>query len=731
MKRICLLLPVFFLMTGSLLAQVNWSFKSEHAGGDEYKLIFTANIQDGWYTYSQFLESDDGPVATSFEFMEGAHFELKGKAKESGDKVTKFDKVFGMNLTKFKHKAVFTQTVKAKDISQPIEGYLMFMTCNDETCKPPTPVDFKFTLTPPNSGGSDDSKSDQKSDTKSGQTQPADNSGNQEGIAGTGDALPGMEDITNGTGTETENGDGQDTAVNQSPPPPDDAHFKGFFDSKRNINSTVFVNNCDAPQEKTNSLFWVFIAGFLGGLVALLTPCVFPMIPLTVSFFTKRSKDRTTGLRNALWYGSSIVIIYVGIGILLTSIFGPTILNEMSTDMYFNLLFFAVFVIFALSFFGLFEITLPSSWVNRSDKMADRGGMLGIFFMAFTLALVSFSCTGPIVGTLLVETAKTNAGDALLGFIPVRPLVGMTGFGLALALPFALFAMFPGWLNSLPRSGGWMDNVKITLGFVELALAFKFLSTADMVRHWGILKFELFIGIWLVCALLLGLYQLGVLRMKGAKGFPGPLRAAVGILSLAFAGYLADGLVNYKSLTLLSGIAPPVHYNFFRPMDCPHGLDCYHDFDEALAVAKEQNKPLFVDFTGYGCVNCRKMEETVWHRPGIIEHLKENYVIASLYVDDQERLFPDDKFDYLLDPGTGQKMRTKGAKWAAFEINNFGKSTQPLYVLMHNDGETLLSAPRGYTPEIEEYKSFLDCGYDAFSKVNEKTEKDGSRIGQK
>jgi thiol:disulfide interchange protein DsbD len=717
MKLNLLSTVAFLLLSFGLQAQnpVKWAFSSKDAGNGNVDLIFTATIDEGWTCYSQFLESDDGPVATSFTYLEGPHFSLKGKAKESGDKFTKFDNVFGMNLTKFKHKAIFTQRVAISDYNTPIEGYLTFMTCNDESCLPPKDVDFKFEIPAPSQ--SSDKAANPATDSPNKQDAPApgkDETTTPESPAAGGVVPEEGNGAANGGSETPVIGEEGSTAV-----APTDANFMGFFDSKRDINSEEYVANCSAPEEKRSSLFWIFIAGFLGGLVALLTPCVFPMIPLTVSFFTKRSKDRASGLRNALWYGSSIVIIYVSIGILLTALFGPTILNEMSTDMYFNLLFFVVFVVFALSFFGLFEIQLPSSWVNKSDKMADRGGMLGIFFMAFTLALVSFSCTGPIVGTLLVETAKNNAGDALLGFIPLRPLVGMFGFGLALALPFALFAMFPGWLNSLPRSGGWMDNVKITLGFVELALAFKFLSTADMVRHWGILKFELFIGIWLVCALLLGLYQLGILNMKGAKGFPGVGRLTVGILSLAFAGYLANGLIKYQSLTLLSGIAPPVHYNFFRPMDCPHGLDCYHDFDEALAVAKEQNKPLFVDFTGYGCVNCRKMEETVWHRPGVIEHLKENYVVASLYVDDQERLFPDNKFHYLLDPHTGEKIRTKGDKWAKFEINNFGQSSQPLYVLMHNDGKTLLSAPRGYTPKLEEYKAFLDCGYDAFEKVQQ------------
>ena len=672
---------------------VKWSFNMKDAGNGEFDIVMTGTIEDGYYTYSQFLESEDGPVATTVNFEEGPHFKLVGKAKESGEIIKVFDKVFGMNLTKFKHKAVFTQRVKVIDATKPINGYVNYMVCNDEMCLPPS--DAEFSLKPPVPSS----------------PAPAATPGKD---GGQGNIPP---PVSNGQTDTIKTGVGQAPAVPAGPTAPDDANFKGFFDTKRDINSAQFVNNCGIVEEdRGGSLLWVFVAGFLGGLVALLTPCVFPMIPLTVSFFTKRSKDRKKGIRNAIWYSASIVIIYVGIGILLTMLFGPTILNEMSTDMYFNLLFFVVFVVFALSFFGLFEITLPSSWVNSSDQMADKGGLLGIFFMAFTLALVSFSCTGPIVGTLLVETAKSNAGSALFGVIPARPLVGMTGFGMALALPFGLFALFPGWLNSLPKSGSWMDNVKVTMGFVELALAFKFLSTADMVRHWGILKFELFLGIWFVIGLLLSLYQFGIIKLKNTDRLNWG-RMGVGVMSLAFTVYVGWGLFNYQSLSLLSGIAPPVHYNYFRPMDCPHGLDCFHDFDEGLAEAKRLNKPMFVDFTGYGCVNCRKMEENVWHRPGIYEHLKENYVLVSLYVDDQERLFPDSKFQYLLDPNTGEKIRTKGDKWAKFEINNFGQASQPWYVLMHHDGKTLLNQPRGYTPNEEAYKAFLDCGVDAFQRV--------------
>lgn len=693
-------------LAAALVAQnpVKWAFTSKDAGNGEHDLIFTATIDEGWNTYSQFLESEDGPVPTEITFEEGSHFKLKGKAKEGGNKFTKYDNVFGMNLTKFAGKAILTQRVTVADASKPITGYVTFMVCNDEMCLPPKDVDFEFKIT---AAGKTEAPPTDDQKSPSSPTPP--DAGGDTG------ATPSTEETDAAIGT---------TAIAATEPArPDDANFQGFFDSKREINPAEFVNACAAEPEESGSGWWVFIAGFLGGLIALLTPCVFPMIPLTVSFFTKRSRDRASGLRNALWYSSSIVLIYVGIGILLTSIFGPSILNEMSTDMYFNLLFFAVFVIFALSFFGLFEITLPSSWVNQSDKMADKGGMLGIFFMAFTLALVSFSCTGPIVGTLLVETAKINAGDALFGLIPIRPLIGMTGFGLALALPFGLFAMFPGWLQSLPRSGNWMDNVKVTLGFVELALAFKFLSTADMVRHWGILKFELFLALWFLCALFLGLYQLGLLpKLKGASGKPGVSRAVVGIASLAFAAYIGNGLINYQSLSLLSGIAPPVHYNYFRPMDCPHQLDCYKDFDEGLKVAQLENKPLFVDFTGYGCVNCRKMEENVWNKEEVLRQLRSNYVIVSLYVDDQARLFPDSKLKYLQDPHTGEKIRTVGGKWSSFQINNFQRNSQPWYVLMHNDGKTLLNQPRGYTPDVAEYRAFLECGFDAFAQLKSKEE---------
>jgi thiol:disulfide interchange protein len=738
---------LFLLLPLWMFAQnpVKWSFTTKDAGNCQMDLIITGTIDDGWYTYSQFLESDEGPVATSFTFKDGAHFKLVGKAQESGDKFTVHDKVFDMKLTKFKHKAVFTQRVEVSDPSKPIKGYVSFMSCNDEMCLPPKDIDFSFTVNCNKAGAP------AKTDGNTPAPAPTPAPGAPKTAVNTPPPASGFELPTAAPTTKTpaaettpitaatpENNTGTGTEIPVTPgyTQPDDEDFKGFFNTKRpEINSARFVNTCGVVQNRDMSGMGIFIGGFLGGLLALLTPCVFPMIPMTVSFFVKRSKNRQTGLRNAFLYGGSIILIYVALGAVVTAIFGPTVLNEMSTNKWFNLAFFAIFVIFALSFFGLFEITLPSSWVNKSDQMADKGGLAGIFFMAFTLALVSFSCTGPIVGTLLVEAARSNDGAALLGQIPVKPLIGMFGFGLALALPFALFAMFPGWLHSLPKSGSWMDNVKITLGIVELALALKFLSTADMTEHWGILKFETFLALWIVLAVVLGLYQLGILRWKGATARPGVGRIAVGLASLGFAAYMTNGLLRTESLSLLSGLAPPTFYSYHADAqkkaggphaECPLGINCYHDFDEAVIAAKEQGKPLLVDFTGYGCVNCRKMEENVWNKPGVLEHLRDNYIVVSLYVDDKQRLFPDNKFHYLLDPVTNEKIRTVGDKWSEFQVTNFNISSQPYYALMHYDGRTVLNEPRGYTPDVAAYKSFLNCGFEAFERIKNQS---NERIG--
>ena len=717
------LILVFVTLSTLLSAQnpVKWAYEAKEAGNGEYNLIFTATIEDGWYTYSQFQDGNDGPLPTSFTFRPSPSYQLVGKAAEGGEKLTIYEEMFNMKVNKFKHKAIFTQKIKALDASKPIEGYFEFMVCNNVTCLPPKEVDFKFAL--PASKTNDSAigntpivpkVTDPKSDPNTPSNKPPDN-----GSAHNSDVPKSPEtiiDTINNLPTVT--GSGQ-TDGEPAPTPPNDANFKGFWDAKRGeIVAENFSSQCTGAIEEQKSYWLIFLLGFIGGLAALLTPCVFPMIPMTVTFFLKSSANKSQAIRNAIIYGLSIIGIYTALGVLITMLLGPTALNDMSTNMWFNLVFFAVFVIFALSFFGLFEITLPSWLTNSSDRMADKGGIIGIFFMAFTLALVSFSCTGAIVGSLLVETARaTTASDMIFGSIPAKPAVGLLGFGVALGLPFALFAAFPNWLKSLPKSGGWMDNVKITLGLLELALAFKFLSTADLVSHWGMLKIEIFLGIWILLSLILAAYQFGLTKWKGVSGKPGFGRILVGGLALLFAGYLSYGLFSYKSLSLLSGIAPPVGYSIFKPNECPHGLECYHDFDEALAVAKKKNKPLFVDFTGYGCVNCRKMEEQVWNKSNILGMLQDDYVVVSLYVDDKARLFPDDKFDYLLDPNTGDKMRTVGDKWGSFQVNNFDVSSQPYYVLMSNDGSTLLNKPVGYTPDVEEYRKFLDCGVTTFKSL--------------
>lgn len=709
MKRLSILLIISVLATFSAFGQnpFHWSFEAKDAGNGQADLVIKCTIDEPFHTYSQFVDGDDGPVPTTLTFKEGPHFQLIGKAVESGGKTTEFDKVFGIKITFFSHTAVFTQRVKIIDATKPIVGFVEAMACDDKMCLPPTQFDFSIAPPAAPKGGNSNPAA----------TQPIDNH----------QIMP-----KTGENSHIQTGHGQPENFNQPPPaansgesvtpPPGgpggaDPNFQGFFETHRGIDASKVVNTCGLVATENSSLWKIFIGGFIGGLLALLTPCVFPMLPMTVGYFTKGGRDKKKGLRDAIIYGLSIIVLYTGIGLALVGAFGPKILNEMASNVWFNTAFFVVFLLFALSFFGMFEITLPASWSTKTDKMADQGGYLGIFFMAATLAIVSFSCTGPIVGTLLVQTAQ-GAGQMLFGRIPIEPVVGMFGFSLALALPFALFAGFPSWLKTLPKSGGWMDNVKITLAFLELALAFKFLSTADLVQHWGILKFELFLGLWILICLLLAAYQFGLLKwIKGAAGRPGLGRLTVGGLSLGLAIYMILGLVNYRSMSLLSGIAPPVGYNFFRPTACPHNLNCFHDFDEAQAYAQKVNKPLFVDFTGHSCVNCRKMEENVWDKPEILKFLEDDYVVVSLYVDDRRELFPDDKFKYLLDPKTGEKIKSDGDKWSSFQISNFGETSQPMYALMHHDGKTLLTKPDHYNPDVEKYRQFLQCGLDGFESL--------------
>jgi thiol:disulfide interchange protein len=479
------------------------------------------------------------------------------------------------------------------------------------------------------------------------------------------------------------------------------------------------VNACGGTgiaTEKSGSkgLLTIFLLGFLGGLVALITPCVFPMIPLTVSFFTKKATTKKKGIFNAVMYGFFIFLIYVLLSVPFYFIdsANPEILNSVSTNPWLNVAFFAVFIFFALSFFGLYEITLPAGLTGKADAKAGTGSLLGIFFMALTLAIVSFSCTGPILGSLLAGSLK--GGGA------IQLTAGMGGFGLALALPFALFALFPNWLNSLPKSGGWLNAVKVVLGFVEVALAFKFLSNADLVKHWGILKREVFIGIWVIVGIGLTLYLFGKIKFPHDSPIKklNKARIALAILVAAFTIYLIPGLTNTKAanLSLISGFPPPLYYSVYKSgSDCVLGLNCSRDYEEGLKKAKAENKPILLDFTGYACVNCRRMEENVWSKEEIFKIMSEKFIVVSLYVDDKKKLPAAQQFTYKTKEGVSKEIITVGDKWATFETENFKNNAQPLYAILNTD-EVLLNNPVGYTPDVKEYKKWLECGLEAFNK---------------
>jgi len=475
----------------------------------------------------------------------------------------------------------------------------------------------------------------------------------------------------------------------------------------------VSSSSSSAGETKSKGLITLFALGFLGGLVALLTPCVFPMIPLTVSFFTKKATNRKAGIRNAFLYGFFIFFIYVLLSLpfhFLDSL-NPEILNNISTNVYLNVFFFVIFIVFALSFFGFYEITLPGSISSGADSKAGAGNIVGIFFMALTLALVSFSCTGPILGSLLAGSLSADGGAMQL-------TSGMAGFGLALALPFALFALFPNLLSSLPKSGGWLNTVKVVLGFIELALAFKFLSNADLVMHWGLLKREIFIGLWIIIGAGLTLYLFNLIKFKHdspIKKLP-TIRLILGIITGLFALYLVPGVTNtkYANLTLISGFPPPLYYSIYhRDSDCILALNCTKDYETGLRMAKEQNKPMLIDFTGYACVNCRKMEESVWTKPDVYNLLKEKYIIVSLYVDDKKELPAVEQFIYTTKDGQKKEIVTVGDKWATFETENFKNNAQPWYAIL-NTKEELLTHPVGYVPNDKEYLQWLQCGADAF-----------------
>ncbi len=632
------------------LEPIKWQATIEKETEDSYILKFNAKLDKGWHLYSQKeAETDDiAPTPTEFSFNNTPEtYTLVGETIEPAG-IEKYDNIFEMEVKYFEENVTFIQKIKQIDKNlKTVKAEVFFSVCDDERCLAPDIVEFNLNLS--------------------------------------GEASENKGDLTSITETDKIKSEALNIEVKGKEKFPSDQ-----VDQKSYLN--------------------IFILGFLGGLIALLTPCVFPMIPLTVSFFTKSAKDKKKGLFNAILYGFFIFVIYVLLSLpfhLLDSV-DPEILNNISTNVTLNIVFFIIFIVFSISFFGYFEITLPSSWSNSLDSKATSiGGIVGVFFMALTLALVSFSCTGPILGSLLGGSLSTDGGAMQLSF-------GMGGFGLALALPFALFALFPNWLNSLPKSGGWLNTVKVVLGFIELALAFKFLSNADLVEHWGILKREIFIGIWIVIGIGMVLYLFGKIK------FPhdGPIqklslgRKGLGIVTLLFVVYLIPGLTNtaYANLKLLSGFPPPLFYSIYeKESHGPLGLDAYTDFDQGVEAAKAQNKPIMIDFTGWACVNCRKMEEQVWSHPEIIEVLKDKYVLISLYVDDREELSENDQFKFLKEDGRVKNIRTIGDKWATFQTVNFKNNSQPYYVLI-DANMNLLNQTTAYTPDVQEYLKWLKTG---------------------
>jgi len=642
---------------GDVLAKpVKWTFTQEKISDSEWNFVFKADITGEWNVYSQYTP-DDGPIPTSINYESADGIEIPDSGEETGHRKEIMDPIFGVDVIKFSSDEPFTitQKVKVNDPTKPITGYLEYMTCDNSKCLKET-IDFTFNL--------------------------------------------------DGTAAKPAN-------INTSGLAEIDQKIPSLNETFRNP-----ISNCGDEEEQKSGWLWLLLLGMGSGFFALLTPCVFPMIPITVSFFTKDTKRK--GWVNGLIYGLSIIVIYVTIGLLITLIFGPEALNRLSTNWIANTLFFIIFMVFAFSFFGYYEITLPSSWSTKSDQMADKGGLLGIFFMAFTLALVSFSCTGPLIGTALVQAATT--GDY------IGPTLVMFGFALALALPFGLFAAFPAWLNTLPKSGSWMNSVKVILGFVEVALAFKFLSVADLTKHWGLLKYEVFMVIWILVAIGMALYLFGFIKFPHDSPIKkiSPLRGIFGGLSVALAIYLMTGfkynndIKSYNALSLMSGLAPPTNYNIFLPkltgeLDpalaekydsytiCANAIPCFKDYYQGLEYAKSVGKPMLLDHTGYGCVNCRKTEEHIWIDAHIRKILTDSLVLVSLYVDDSQKL-P----EQLYSVSSGKKLRDVGDKWADFQISNFLQNTQPLYVPVTTD-EKVISSPRGYHPEMEDYLEYLRC----------------------
>ena len=659
------LLCFLFVLNGLAQSPVSWSISSKQIEGDLYELKIEAEIDEGWHLYSQNLDEDkEGPLPTFITYEIGDNFKLEGVSEELGV-IKHFDKVWGYEISYFDKRAVFIQKVtKAyKDTQMTLKGNVEFMVCNDQECMPPDYYDFEIDV---ETGKSVQEAVEYKTDSAA--------------LA----VIPNLEllDLT--------------APINQ---------------------------DCGDAEEQNKSFWLLFLLGLGGGLISLITPCVFPMIPLTVSFFTKGGNEKGSGIAKALLYGVSIVLVYVSLSLpFYAAGTDPEVLNQIASGAVLNVFFFLIFMFFAFSFFGYYELTLPSSWANKADQASSIGGILGVVFMALVLAIVSFSCTGPLLGSVL-------AGSLNEGPVPIT--MAMLGFGVGLGLPFALFAAFPMLLQSMPQSGGWLNSVKVVLGFVEVALAFKFLSTADLVEHWGILKYETFLVIWILCAIGTALYLFGIIRFPHDSPslklkLPRIAIASVFAITavyLSFGFRLNEETHTYQSLNLLSGVAPPVTYCYFYPNDCPNGLNCFHDLESAQSYAVKEAKPLLLDFTGYACTNCRRMEDNVWSQQEVFDLINDHFVLASLYVDDRKELPKENQGEITIQLNDStkklKKIITVGDKWATFEQLKFGKVSQPHYVLISEYGE-LLTNPVSYTPDPKEYANWLRCGLDAYQKLKNK-----------
>ncbi len=667
----CLLIIMAWLPSFAQIQEpVKFKTELKTISDTEAQIVFTGNIDAGWHVYSTDLPSG-GPISATFnvEKIQGA--ELMGKLTPQGKEIENFDKVFEMKLRYFENTATFVQKFKITDASYQIEGYLEYGACNDENCLPPTEVPFSFSGKG-NAATATVATSETKAETVN---QPA-----------------------------AENSVAETTAI-------DSATTVALSDNETSVQDywTPVIKELNSYGETTSqqdrSWIYIFFAGFIGGLLALFTPCVWPIIPMTVSFFLKRSKDKKKGIRDAWTYGASIVVIYVALGLAITLIFGASALNALSTNAVFNILFCLMLIIFAASFFGAFELTLPSKWSNAVDSKAEQtSGLLSIFLMAFTLSLVSFSCTGPIIGFLLVEVSTTGS--------VIAPAIGMLGFAIALALPFTLFAMFPSWLKSMPKSGGWMNVIKVTLGFLELAFALKFLSVADLAYGWRILDRETFLALWIVIFGLLGFYLLGKIKFPhddddNTTSVP---RFFMALISLAFAVYMVPGLWG-APLKAVSAFAPPMTTQDFNLYNNEVHAK-FDDYDAGMEYAKRNGKPVMLDFTGYGCVNCRKMEAAVWTDPKVSKLMTDDYVLITLYVDNKEPLPEHIK---VMENGKERTLRTVGDKWSYMQRSKFGANAQPFYVLIDNEGKPL-NKSYSYDEDIDKYVDFLQTGLDNYKK---------------